>query len=125
MSDLGGEPPPSFFYTAYACLFLSLVVLPVGFWCLCRRMTRAAIRKPPTIPYFCLFGSVGGYLLIAALSPSVFTLLVLPFAPLAALSLIGSLIYLCFCRPFTRFHVGAAVGICLGFCTAFLLALSQ
>lgn len=75
-------------------------------------MKRAGMPKVLMIPYFCLFGSVGGYLLITALSPSVFTLLILPFAPLAGLSLIGSLIYLCRCRPFTGFHLGAVV--CIG-----------
>jgi len=113
MFDLGGEPPPSFYYTGYAFLFLSLVVLPLGFIWLWRRMVRAAIPKPPVFPYFCIFGTVGGYLLIAALSPSPFTLLILPFLPLAALSLAGSLIYLSYCRPFTGFHTGAVVGCSL------------
>ena len=56
-------------------------------------------------------------MLIAALSPSFVTLLTIPFFPLAALSLIGSLIYVSFCRPFTRYHLGLVVG-----CATVLLA---
>jgi hypothetical protein len=80
-------------------------------------MDDAEIPRPLYIPYFCLFGSVGGYLLIAALSPSIVSMLILPFLPLAVLSLIGSLIYVSICRPFTRYHLGAVIG-----CSTALLA---
>lgn len=106
-----GEMSASYWEMVNICFTLGLVVLPFAFLLLCLWMKRAGMPKVLMIPYFCLFGSVGGYLLIAALSPSVFTLLAIPFVPLAGLSLIGSLIYLCQCRPFTGFHLGAVVGI--------------
>jgi hypothetical protein len=109
MFDLGGEPPPSYYHEVYFLLFLGLIALPLSFAVLCWRMRLVAIPRPPVIPYFCVFGSVGGYCLIAGLSPSVFTLLIFPFAPLALLSLAGSLIAVCRCRPFTAYHLGAAV----------------
>jgi hypothetical protein len=107
--DLGGEPPPSFYYFHGACLFLSLIPLPIGYFFLCRKMALAAVPRPPTVPYFCAFGAVGGYLLLTALSPSFFTLLGIVFVPAALLSLVGSLIYVLRCRPFTPFHRGAAI----------------
>ena len=91
-------------------LLLSVIVLPIGYIVLCTKMDDAEIPKAPYISYFCLFGSVGGYLLIAALTPSIVTILILPFLPLAILSLIGSLIYVSMCRPFTRYHLGAVIG---------------
>ena len=111
--DLGGEPPRSFFYTGYVCLFLSLIALPLGYLLLRRRMISASIPRPPTVPFFCVFGSLGGYLLIAGLSPSLYTFLILPFLPLALLSLAASLIYVFRCRPFTSYHLWAAISCSL------------
>ena len=109
MFDLGDEPPPPSFYDIHYAFLAVSFILPFGYWFLCRRMAATAIPKRPTIPYFCAFGSVGGYFLISGLSPSLFTLLAIPFLPLAILSLIASLVYVLCCRPFTRYHCGAAI----------------
>jgi hypothetical protein len=109
MFDLGGEAPPSYYYQAYSLLFLGLIVLPLGYGILCWRMRLAAVPRSPVVPYFCVFGSVGGYCLIAGLSPSVFTLLIVPFAPLALISLAVSLVAVCRSHPFTSYHRGAAI----------------
>ena len=101
MFDLGGEAPPSFSYEGYALLVLSLVVLPLGFWFLCLKMASAGLPKPLVIPYFCIFGSVGGF---------AFSLLIIPFGLLALPSLLASLLYVTGCRPFTPYHRGAAIG---------------
>ena len=117
----------SYYYTAYTCLFLSVAILPAGYILLCRKMTKAAIPNPPAIPFFCVFGTVGGYLLIAALSPSVFTLLVLPWTLFAPIALIISLVYVVKATPQTAYHSGAIICclillflICLPFLAAIL-----
>jgi len=93
----------------------------MGYALLCRRMNRAMIRMPPTIPFFFIFGTVGGFLLIGAFSPSIITILALPLLLFAPISLIGSLIYLFRCRPLTGYHVAAVWCCVLLFVLPFLI----
>ena len=51
-------------------LLLALLGCPIGYGALISRMKTQRIENPPIIPMFCLFGTVGGWLLAFALSPS-------------------------------------------------------
>ena len=116
-----GELSVSYYYLVYSSLFLSLVALPIGYALLCHKMNRSMIPKPPTVPFFCIFGTVGGFLLVSALSPSIVTLLVIPLFVFAPISLIGSLVYLFRCRPLTSYHVAAVWCCVLLFVLPFLI----
>jgi hypothetical protein len=74
---------------------LALLVCPAAYITLCVRMRRAGIQRPPYIPFFFVFGTVGGWMLALALSPSGLTAMSLIFlATLAPLALVVSSIYL-------------------------------
>ena len=51
-------------------LLLALLGCPIGYVALISRMRAQRIENPPIIPMFCLFGTIGGWLLAFALSPS-------------------------------------------------------
>jgi hypothetical protein len=76
---------------------------------LCIIAKRWTAGKAPIFPYFCVFGTVGGYVLLDALACPGVMVVACAFVPLSTLSLIGSLIYLARSRPFTGFHWGAAI----------------
>jgi RsiW-degrading membrane proteinase PrsW (M82 family) len=90
-------------------LALGYVILPAGYLGLCVWMNRM-IPKPPYIPYFFIFGSLGGYLLISAyLAPSPAALVVgLPFMACAFVSLIWAFVAALCAKPRSYFHTVAA-----------------
>jgi hypothetical protein len=75
--------------------FLSLMVCPAVYIALCLRMRKANVASPPYVPFFFLFGTLGGWFMALALSPSGLTatcfILLVTLAPIAV---IGSSIYL-------------------------------
>ncbi len=50
---------------------LALVACPLIYAALCDQMRASAIANPPSGPFFCLFGTCGGWLLAIAFFPSV------------------------------------------------------
>ena len=76
-------------------LFLALLVCPTAYLILCVQMRRARIQRPPYVPYFFIFGTLGGWMLAMAFSPSGLAATSLVFlATLAPLALVVSSIYL-------------------------------
>src|SRR5713226_2637528 len=72
-----------------------LLVCPSAFITLCVRMRRSGVRRPPYVPFFFLFGTVGGWTLALALSPSGLAASCIIFLLTAApLALVASSIYL-------------------------------
>ena len=51
-------------------LILALLVCPALYLALCLRMRCLGISRPPYASYFFLFGTVGGWVLALAVSPS-------------------------------------------------------
>jgi hypothetical protein len=93
-------------------LILSLLVLPASYFFLCRKMKQAGIPNPPTMPFFCVFGTVGGFLLIIALNYFIGLLVLaflLPFYLFAPISLMISLYYALRSKPQTAYHSGAII----------------
>jgi hypothetical protein len=75
--------------------FLALLVCPAAYVTLCVRMRRSGIQRPPYVPFFFVFGTVGGWMLALALSPSGLAAVSLIFlATLTPLTLIASSVYL-------------------------------
>jgi len=99
--------PPLYYHIKYTCLFLSVLALPLGYALLYFKMRRSKVPKPPNRPFFFIFGTVGGYLLIVGLSPSIFNLLIFPLFLLAPISLLWSIVYMFYCRPLTGYHKSA------------------
>lgn len=80
-------------------LAAALLVCPALFVMLIIRMRKQDIVHPPFFAFFCLFGTVGGWFLALALSPSGLAAICCLFlATIAPLSLLGTSIYLAF-RP--------------------------
>jgi len=99
---------------------LSLLVCPAVFIKLCVRMRKSGIERPPYIPFFFVFGTVGGWMLALALYPSGLTAVSLVFlVTLAPLALIGSSIYLVIRSERSSYHRFA---LWSGFTYAALLA---
>jgi hypothetical protein len=74
---------------------LGLLVCPAACITLCMRMRKSGIQRPPYIPFFFVFGTVGGWMLALALSPSGLTASCIIFlGTLAPLALVASSIYL-------------------------------
>ncbi|MBT8449784.1 MAG: hypothetical protein KJO69_08845, partial [Gammaproteobacteria bacterium] len=49
---------------------IALIILPIGYFYVLERMDTAAINNPPRLCIFCIFGTLGGWCLALALSPS-------------------------------------------------------
>jgi hypothetical protein len=89
-------------------LLAGLVVLPLSYVFLCRRMSRA-VASPPKRPFFFSFGSLGGYLLLSAFEPSFFTMLIfLPFILLAISAVVWSFFASLRARPRSVYHTASA-----------------
>jgi len=90
-------------------LLVTLVVFPLGYLLLCRRMDRT-IPNPPKKEFFFIFGSVAGYLLLCTLlMPSPAGLLaVFPFMLCACIALAGSCCSAMRAIPRTGYHIAAA-----------------
>jgi len=54
----------------YSLFALGLIACPVAFVAVIRRMRAKGITRPPMVPMFFLFGTLGGWLLACGLSPS-------------------------------------------------------
>lgn len=50
-------------------LLCALVACPIAYIALLNRMRRNGISRPPVVPYFFQFGTLGGWFLAMALSP--------------------------------------------------------
>lgn len=75
--------------------FLALLVCPAAFVTLCVRMRQSGVQRPPYVPFFFVFGTVGGWMLALALSPSGLAAMSLIFlVTLTPLALTASSIYL-------------------------------
>ena len=84
---------------------LGLLVCPAGYIALCVRMHKSGIQRPPYIPFFFVFGTVGGWMLALALSPSGLTAMSLIFlVTLTPLALVASSIYLVFQSERSSYH---------------------
>lgn len=90
-------------------VFITLVIFPLTYWMLCRRMERA-VPNPPRKEFFVIFGSVAGYLLLCVLlMPSPVGLgVVVPFMICAFVALIGSFYSSLRAYPRSGYHVAAA-----------------
>ena len=101
-------------------LAVAVIGLPAGYVGVCRSMRQRGVPHAPYIPFFLLFGTVGGWVLAFMLSPSglaaMCVVLMVSAAPLAVL--IASA-YLAFRRERTPFHRFAIWG---GFAYCGLLA---
>jgi len=74
---------------------LALVVLPFGYYALLADMRESGLSRPPSVPFFFLFGTLGGWLIALMLFPSVLTsACVLFLATAAPLALLISSLYL-------------------------------
>jgi hypothetical protein len=69
----------------WGLLLAALVVLPFAYACVLIWLHRAAVTRPPRLEFFVAFGTLGGWLLTWALSPSPLSL------PCAAFCLLVSL----------------------------------
>jgi hypothetical protein len=74
---------------------LGLLVCPAAYFSLCTRMRESGVQRPPYVPFFIVFGTVGGWLLALALSPSGLTAIsIILLVTLAPLALLASSVYL-------------------------------
>ena len=90
-------------------LLLALIVCPAAYIALCLRMKKMGITHPPYIPYFFLFGVMGGWLYWVAYHPyghlyGLFLVWVAPFATVL------SSIYLQKCPERSGYHGVAILG---------------
>ncbi len=105
-------------------LTLAFLVVPSGYVVLCLRMQRATVPQAPYLPFFFVFGTVGGWCLGLALSPSGPAALSVVFlATLAPLALLGSAAWLWHLRAVSPYH-RAALYSSLGYCGFVVLWLS-
>jgi hypothetical protein len=79
-------------------LGIAFLVWPATYAWLCDMMSTSRIQRPPVVPFFFLFGTLGGWVFAAALSPSGLTAASIVFLMVAApLALVISSVYL-MCR---------------------------
>jgi len=86
-------------------LVVAVLGLPIAYFRVCNSMRERAIPRPPRVPLFFLFGTVGGWVLAFMLSPSglaaMCIVLMVSAAPLAVLI---SSAYLALRSERTLFH---------------------
>jgi hypothetical protein len=74
---------------------LALLACPAAYITLCMRMRRSGVNRAPYLPFFFVFGTVGGWLLALALSPSGLAATCLIFlGTLAPIALLASSVHL-------------------------------
>lgn len=89
---------------AATLLTIALVGWPGCFWLLYGVMCELEVPRPPTLPFF-VFGTIGGWLLAFALSPSgLAASCVLFLVTVAPLALLASSVYLALRPERTVFH---------------------
>ena len=108
---------------------IALILCPIGYIYVLERMNKKAINNPPRLCLFCIFGTLGGWFLALALSPSGLTATCVVFlvtvSPLALL--ITSTITLSERRQSIYHKVSAWIGLsylvllCLGVITTMLM----
>ena len=84
---------------------VAVIGLPIAYVRVCRKMRARAIPHPPRVPFFFLFGTVGGWVLAFMLSPSglAATCIVLMVSA-APLAILVSSAYLAIRRERSSFH---------------------
>ena len=65
-------------------LAVAVLVLPIAYFALVSHMRRIKLDEPPFVPLFFAFGTVGGWMLAFALSPSGLTAMCIIFLVTAA-----------------------------------------
>jgi len=90
----------------HAVLFsVSLLVCPAVYFLLLGAMHEMQVPRPPRLPFFFIFGTLGGWLLALALSPSGLAATCIVFLMTAApLSLLVSSVWLAVRPEHTVFH---------------------
>jgi hypothetical protein len=84
---------------------LALFVCPAAYIALCIWMGAASVQRPPYLSLFFVFGTVGGWMLAFALSPSGLAAVSIIFLVTAApLALLVSSIFLAIRRERTIYH---------------------
>ena len=102
-------------------LALGLIACPVAFVAVIRRMRAKGVAHPPIGPMFFLFGTLGGWFLAFAFSPSGLAALCMTFLMTAApLALLASSIRLLKETNRSPFHRAA---MWLGFCYPLIIGL--
>ena len=88
-----------------ALLAVALVVMPIAYCVLVGYMRRIKLDNPPYIPMFFTFGTVGGWVLAFALSPSGLTAMCIVFLITAApVALLITSIRLSCLKNLTTYH---------------------
>ena len=103
LAELRFEQEHAWFYlTCYAIAFL---ILPIAYLALCWLM-RQRLTNPPYLPYFFIFGTFGGMVLMTVMSMN--TMFMFAFMPIFLLcsgaSLIFTLVSSLRARPRSTFH---------------------
>jgi hypothetical protein len=112
----------SAFNISKICLVAGFFVLPFCYITLCTLMSGSRVPRAPYIPFFCIFGSYGGWLVAFGLSPSGLTAVSLIFLlTIAPFSLIVCAVWSWRLRSVSRYHRAALYGSFSYF--GFLLAL--
>jgi hypothetical protein len=103
---------------------VAIFACPAAYVWLCDTMRCARIARPPIVPFFLVFGTVGGWVLAAALSPSGLAATSLIFLATAApLALVASSVYL-IRRPERSIYHRVAIWFGFGYVGLLILAVS-
>ena len=93
------------------CLVTGFLVLPVCYLFLCSVMSESKVPHAPYVPFFCIFGSYGGWLVGFGLSPSALSALSLIFlGTVAPFALIVCAAWAWRLRSVSRYHREAFYG---------------
>jgi hypothetical protein len=93
--------------------FFAIIVLPMLFMVLCGKMRIEKVPHPPYIPYFVLFGSLGGWILSHTLFTKMWVMglvIIASFAIASTAAIIVSLVLLLITYKRTPYHNIALVG---------------
>jgi hypothetical protein len=105
----------------WVLLLVAFVACPAAYVACCGRMRGSAVPRPPVVPFFFLFGTLGGWILALALSPSGLTATCIVFLVTAApLALLASSIYL-LRRPDRSLYHRVAIWSGFGYAAVLLL----
>jgi hypothetical protein len=113
--------------SAMVTLVLGLIAilgLPFGYIGLCGQMRSENVERPPIIPFFILFGTVGGWLLGFAVLQFFWVLGALVFAVFfysSALAVLLTTVYLLISRRPSIYH-RIALRLCVGYIACLVIA---
>ena len=86
-------------------LAAGILILPISYLALVFHLKRIKLDKPPFVPLFLIFGTIGGWILAFALSPSGLTAICIIFlVTLAPIALLISSICLSYLKNLTVYH---------------------